>query len=87
MVWIICMLVLIRPGLIDNFYWFLNIALFSDVLKAILRGVILSSTASCRHNDKDTGRLLRKIFTSHFIARVRKGLLKVCMWEGAGDRT
>ena len=28
-----------------------------------------------------------KIFTSHFIARVRKGLLKVCMWEGAGDRT
>ena len=30
---------------------------------------------------------LRKIFTSHFIARVRKGLLKVCVWEGAGDRT
>ena len=28
-----------------------------------------------------------KTFTSHFIARVRKGLLKVCMWEGAGDRT
>ena len=27
------------------------------------------------------------MFTSHFIARVRKGLLKVCMWEGAGDRT
>ena len=28
-----------------------------------------------------------KIFTSHFIAKVRKGLLKVCVWEGAGDRT
>ena len=28
-----------------------------------------------------------KIFTSHFIARVRTGLLKVCMWKGAGDRT
>ena len=28
-----------------------------------------------------------KIFTSHFIARVRKGLLKVCVGEGAGDRT
>ena len=28
-----------------------------------------------------------KIFTSHFIARVRKGLLKVCMWEGAGEWT
>ena len=27
------------------------------------------------------------IFTSHFIARVRKGLLKVCVWEGAGDWT
>ena len=28
-----------------------------------------------------------KICTSHFIVRVRKGLLKVCEWEGAGDRT
>ena len=28
-----------------------------------------------------------KIFTSHFIAMIRKGLLKVCVWEGAGDRT
>ena len=28
-----------------------------------------------------------KICTSHFIARVRKGLLKVCVWEGVGDRT
>ena len=28
-----------------------------------------------------------KIFTSYFIARVRKGLLKVCVWEGADDRT
>ena len=27
------------------------------------------------------------ICTSHFIVRVRKGLLKVCMWEGGGDRT
>ena len=28
-----------------------------------------------------------KIFTSHFTARVWKGLLKVCVWKGAGDRT
>ena len=36
----------------------------------------------------DAGRLLYKyICTSHFIARVRKGLLKVCVWEGSGDRT
>ena len=28
-----------------------------------------------------------KIFTSHFISRVRKGLLKFCVWKGAGDRT
>ena len=26
------------------------------------------------------------ICTSHFIVRVRKGLLKVCVWEGVGDR-
>ena len=43
-------------------------------------------------NDNDTvikthaGRPLYK-YTPHFIARVRKGLLKVCVWEGAGDRT
>ena len=28
-----------------------------------------------------------KIFTFHFICKVRKRLLKVCVWEGAGDRT
>ena len=41
------------------------------------------------HNDtiiKTQEDFFIKIFTSHFIARVRKGLLKVCMWEGAGDR-
>ena len=44
------------------------------------------------HNDTIINRrtqedFFNKIFTSHFIARVRKGLLKVCVWEGAGDRT
>ena len=45
------------------------------------------------HNDtiiKDTRRkedFFNKIFTSHFIGRVQKGLLKVCVWEGVGDRT
>ena len=42
------------------------------------------------HNDtinKQTQEdFFNKIFTSHFIARVRKGLLEVCAWEGAGDR-
>ena len=42
------------------------------------------------HNDtvnKQTQEyFFNKIFTSHFIARVWKGLLKVCVWEGAGDR-
>ena len=28
-----------------------------------------------------------KIFTSHFICKVTKGLLKICVWEGAVDRT
>ena len=43
------------------------------------------------HNDtinKQTQEdFFNKICTSHFIARVRKGLLKVCVWEGAGDWT
>ena len=42
------------------------------------------------HNDtiiKTQEDFFNKIFTSHFIVRVRKGLLKVCVWEGAGDRT
>ena len=42
------------------------------------------------HNDtiiKTHEDFFNKIFTSHFIARVRKGLLKVCVWEGAWDRT
>ena len=30
---------------------------------------------------------LRKICTSHFIVRVRKGLLRVLLWEGVGDWT
>ena len=28
----------------------------------------------------------RKIYTSHFICKGTKGLLKGCVWEGAGDR-
>ena len=43
------------------------------------------------HNDtiiKQTQEdFFRKIPTSHFIVRVRKGLLNVCVWEGAGDGT
>ena len=31
--------------------------------------------------------LFRKIYTSHFIVSVRKGLLKVCVWERVGDQT
>ena len=44
------------------------------------------------HNDTIINRrrkedFFNKIFTSHFIARVRKGSLMVLWWEGAGDRT
>ena len=42
------------------------------------------------HNDtiiKTQEDFFINICTSHFIVRVRKGLLKVCVWEGAGDRT
>ena len=43
------------------------------------------------HNDtiiKQTQEdFFRKIYTSHFICKGTKGLLKVCVWEGAGHRT
>ena len=42
---------------------------------------------SQRHKDKRTSEdFFRKIYTSHFIVRVRKGLLRVLLWEGVGDR-
>ena len=49
-----------------------------------LRSVIFSYACSCRiHTDAMKNRRrktsLNKIFTSHFIVRVRKGLLKVCV--------
>ena len=34
-----------------------------------------------RNNDKDKRKLLKKIYTSHFICKV------LCVWEGVGDRT
>ena len=42
------------------------------------------------HNDtiiKTQKDFFWKYCTSHFIVRVRKGLLNVCVWEGVGDRT
>ena len=58
-----------------------------------MTNVAFSYTCSCKiHNDVTKNRrtqedFFNKIFTSHFIARVRKGLLTVCVWERAGDRT
>ena len=52
--------------------------------------LLLLYTHLQHHNDtiiKMQEDFFNKIFTSHFITRVRKGLLKVCVWEGAGDRT
>ena len=49
-----------------------------------------TSTYMQNHNDTmitTSEDFFKKIYTSHFIARVRKGFLKVCVWEGAGDRT
>ena len=42
------------------------------------------------HNDtiiKMQEEFFINICISHFIIRVRKGLLKVCVWEGVGNRT
>ena len=38
-------------------------------------------------NEKDAEDFFNKIFTSHFIAKGSKRLFKVCVCEGAGDRT
>ena len=38
-------------------------------------------------NNKRREKTSLKKYTSHFIAMVRKGLLKVFLWEGVGDRT
>ena len=36
---------------------------------------------------KDAGRLLYKYIYLSLYCKGSKGLFKVCMWEGAGDRT
>ena len=41
---------------------------------------------SLRQNNKDERRLLLKKYTSHFIWKCSKGLLKVLLWEGVEDR-
>ena len=50
-----------------------------------------TSTYMQNHNNtiiKQMGEdFLRKIRTSLFIVRVRKGLLRVLLWEGVGDQT
>ena len=43
--------------------------------------------ASQRHNDKDAGSFFTNIYTSHFIARVRKGCSRFACSRFAGDRT
>ena len=40
-----------------------------------------------RSNKRRKKDFFNNILTSHFICKVWKGLLKVCMWEDAGDRT
>ena len=42
---------------------------------------------SQRHNGKGRAKTSLEKYTSHFIVRVQKGLLKVLLWEGVGDRT
>ena len=50
-----------------------------------------TSTYLQNHNDiiiKQTSEdFFRKISSSHFVVRVRKGLLRVLLWEGVADRT
>ena len=45
--------------------------------------LIIITTQRRRKTSED---FFRKICISHFIVRVRKGLLRVLLWEGVGDR-
>ena len=64
--------------------------LYIDIV--VIYSYAYTSTYTCIMNHdtiiKQTSEdFFNKICTSHFIVRVRKGLLKVCVWEGVGDRT
>ena len=48
---------------------------------------VISPSTAWWHYNKDAGRLLYKYMYLSLYCKVRKGLLKVCVWEGAGDRT
>ena len=68
--------------------------IFSPPKDEVRVTVIYSYADSCRKNHNNDTIIIktredffRKICTSHFIVRVWKGLLKVLLWEGAGDWT
>ena len=59
----------------------MKISIYVFVRNVLLYSHLLIHAATQRHNDKDARRktqedFFRKIFTSHFIARVRKGCSK-----------
>ena len=73
-------LILIHNNNTINTYQYLSIYINIKVLYSHMQ----------YHNDtiiKTQEDFFINICTSHFIVRVRKGLLKVCVWVGAGDRT
>ena len=57
------------------------------VLNCYILIYMFMQDTSWRNEQQTQENFFIKICTSHFIVRVRKGLLMVCVWEGADDRT
>ena len=62
----------------------ITVALGAPLLSVYCYILIIITTQRRR---KTSEAFFIKICTSHFICNVWKGLLMVCVWEGAGDRT
>ena len=74
----------------ERTHFFIKLYLSHFILESVAKGLMLVMLYTHNHNNtiiKTQEDFINKIFTSHFIARVRKSLLKGCVWERAGDRT
>ena len=74
-----------------SIYWKLqNYLILIIWMKNLYNQMLVLNCHQQHHNDtiiRTQEDFFNKIFTSNFIVRVRKRLLKVCVWEGAGDQT
>ena len=76
-------------ALLSSVYWLYGDSVI-NITQDIFQAVAVLVLYTHNHNNtiiKQTSESVFRICTSHFIVRVRKGLLRVLLWEGVGDRT